>query len=104
MLCADAGAEPAVLSAAAGRMRVRAIGFRHDEAWAAAIEETVAEVTGVRAVRAYPRTESVVVWYAPGDCDTAAVLSAIASVQDVPAASAGTRISRSRLLAVTAAC
>ena len=95
MLCADAGAEPAVLSAAAGRMRVRAIGFRHDEAWAAAIEETVAEVTGVRAVRAYPRTESVVVWYAPGDCDTAAVLSAIASVQDVPAASAGTRISRS---------
>jgi uncharacterized protein (TIGR00245 family) len=95
MLCADAGVEPAVLSAAAGRMRVRAIGFRHDEARAAAIEETVAEVSGVRAVRAYPRTESVVVWYAPGDCDTAAVLSAIASVQDVPAASAGTRISRS---------
>jgi uncharacterized protein (TIGR00245 family) len=95
MLCADAGVEPTVLSAAAGRMRVRAIGFRHDEAGAAAIEETVAEVTGVRAVRAYPRTESVVVWYAPGDCDTAAVLSAIASVQDVPAASAGTRISRS---------
>ena len=97
MLCADAGVEPVVLSAAAGRMRVRAIGFRHDEAWGAAIEETVAEVTGVRAVRAYPRTESVVVWYAPGDCDTAAVLSAIASVQDVPAASAGTRISHSRV-------
>ena len=95
MLCADAGVEPVVLSAAAGRMRVHAIGFRHNEAWAAAIEETVAEVTGVRAVQAYPRTESVVVWYAPGDCDTAAVLSAIASVQDVPAASAGTRISHS---------
>ena len=95
MLCADAGVEPAVLSAAAGRMRVRAVGFRHNEAWAAAIEETVAKVTGVRAVQAYPRTESVVVWYAPGDCDTAAVLSAIASVQDVPAASAGTRIAHS---------
>ena len=95
MLCADAGVEPVVLSAAAGRMRVHAIGFRGNEAWAAAIEETVAEVTGVRAVQAYPRTASVVVWYAPGDCDTAAVLSAIASVQDVPAASAGTRISHS---------
>jgi uncharacterized protein (TIGR00245 family) len=95
MLCADAGVEPTVLSAAAGRMRVHAIGFRHNEAWAAAIEETVAKVTGVRAVQAYPRTESVVVWYAPGDCDTAAVLSAIASVQDVPATSAGTRNSRS---------
>jgi uncharacterized protein (TIGR00245 family) len=95
MLCADAGFEPVVLSAAAGRMRVHAVGFRHNEAWAAAIEETVAKLTGVRAVRAYPRTASVVVWYAPGDCDTAAVLSAIASVQDVPAASAGARISRS---------
>jgi uncharacterized protein (TIGR00245 family) len=95
MLCTDAGIEPVVLSAAAGRMRVHAVGFRHNEAWAAAIEETVAQVTGVRAVQAYPRTASVVVWYAPGDCDTAAVLSAIASVQDVPAASAGTRISHS---------
>jgi uncharacterized protein (TIGR00245 family) len=95
MLCSDAGVGPAILSAAAGRMRVRAVGFRHNEAWAAAIEETVATVTGVRAVQAYPRTESVVIWYAPGDCDTAAVLSAIASVQDVPAAPAGTRISHS---------
>jgi uncharacterized protein (TIGR00245 family) len=95
MLSADAGVKPAVLSAAAGRMRVHAVGFRHNEARAAAIEERVANVTGVRAVQAYPRTASVVVWYAPGDCDTAAVLSAIASVQDVPAASAGTRISHS---------
>ncbi len=95
MLCTDASVEPVVLSAAAGRMRVHAFGFRDNEAWAAAIEETVATVTGVRAVRAYPRTESVVVWYAPGDCDTAAVLSAIASVRDVPATPAGTRISHS---------
>jgi uncharacterized protein (TIGR00245 family) len=95
MLCADAGVKPAVLSSAAGRMRVHAVGFRHDEARAAAIEERVAYVTGVRAVQAYPRTASVVVWYAPGDCDTAAVLSAIASVEDIPAASAGTRISHS---------
>jgi copper-transporting P-type ATPase V len=65
MLCANAGIEPVVLSAAAGRMRVHAVGSRRNEAWAAAIEETVAKVTGVRAVQAYPRTESVVVWYAP---------------------------------------
>ena len=95
MLGTDAGVEPVVLSAAAGRMRVHAVGFRHNEAWAAAIEETVAKLTGVRAVQAYPRTASVVVWYAPGDCDPAAVLSAIASVRDVPAASAGTQISPS---------
>jgi uncharacterized protein (TIGR00245 family) len=76
-------------------MRVRAVGFRHNEAWAAAIEETVAEVSGVRAVQAYPRTESVVVWYASKDCDTAAVLSAIAGVRDVTAASADTASARS---------
>jgi hypothetical protein len=95
MLCAEAGVEPIVLSAAAGRIRVHAVGFRHNDAWAAAIEETVATVTGVRAVQAYPRTESVVVWYAPEDCDTAAVLSAIAAVQDVPAPSSATRMSQS---------
>jgi cation-transporting ATPase V len=95
MLCAEAGVEPIVLSAAAGRIRVHAVGFRHNDAWAAAIEETVATVTGVRAVQAYPRTESVVVWYAPEDCDIAAVLSAIAGVQDVPAPSSATRMSQS---------
>jgi uncharacterized protein (TIGR00245 family) len=90
-LCAEAGVRPTVVSAAAGRMRVQAIGFRHSAARAAAIEETVAGVTGVRAVQAHPRTASVVVWYAPGDCDTAAILSAIASVEHAPAAAAGAR-------------
>ena len=95
MLCTDAGVRPTVVSAAAGRMRVHAVGFRHDAARAVAIEELVAGVNGVRAVQAYPRTASVVVWYAPGDCDTAAVLSAIASVEHVPAASAGARSAHS---------
>ncbi len=95
MPSADTSVEPAVVSATTGRMRVRAIGFRHDEARAAAIEESVAQVAGVRAVQAYPRTASVVIWFAPGDCDTAAVLSAIASVGDIPATSAGARTSRS---------
>ena len=91
----DAGLRPAVVSAASGRMRVHAVGFRHDAARAAAIEETVAKVTGVRAVQAYPRTASVVVWYAPGTCDTAAVLAAISSAESVVAASTGERTSRS---------
>lgn len=95
MPCTDAGVRPAVVSAAAGRMRVHAAGLRNNAARADVIEETVARVTGVRAVRAYPRTASVVVWYQPADCDTAEVLSAIAGIEDVPATSAGTRISPS---------
>ncbi len=95
MPCADVGVRPAVVSATAGRMRVHANGFRHDAGRATAIEQTVARVTGVRAVQAYPRTASVVVWFAPGDCDTAAVLSAIADAEDAPAASAGAEESRS---------
>lgn len=94
MPCADAGVRPALVSATAGRMRVQANGFRYDAGRATAIEELVAKVTGVRTVQAYPRTGSVVVWFAPGDCDTAAVLSAIADAQDDPAASAGTQVSR----------
>ncbi|MDI3312789.1 MAG: copper-translocating P-type ATPase [Mycobacterium sp.] len=58
-------------------MRVHATGFQFDGARAAAIERSVGQLTGVRGVRAYPRTASVVIWYAPAGCDTAAVLSAI---------------------------
>jgi uncharacterized protein (TIGR00245 family) len=93
MPCADAGVRPTVVSAAAGRMRVHAVGLRDNAARAAALEKLVARVTGVRAVQAFPRTASVVVWYAPGDCDTAEVLSAIGNVEDVPAASGGARSS-----------
>lgn len=95
MPCVDAGAGPTVVSAAAGRMRVNAVGFRHDAARAAAIEKTVAKVTGVRAVQAYPRTASVVVWYAPGTCDTAAILSAISGAESVGTAATGEHKSRS---------
>jgi uncharacterized protein (TIGR00245 family) len=91
-LSADAGVKLAVVSAAAGRMRVHATGFRFDAVRAAAIEETVAKVTGVRAVHAYPRTASVVIWYSPAHCDTAAVLSAIVDGEEhVPAASVPAR-------------
>ncbi|WP_139809743.1 copper-translocating P-type ATPase [Mycobacterium avium] len=66
-------------------MRVRASGFDFDAVRAVAIEETVAEVAGVHAVYAYPRTASVVIWYSPEGCDTEAVLSAIAEAQYIPA-------------------
>ncbi len=91
MPCADAGVRPTLVSAAAGRMRVHAVSFRHDAERAAAIEEMVVEVVGVRAVRAYPRTASVVVWYAPEACDTAEILSAIARTEHIDATSAGER-------------
>jgi uncharacterized protein (TIGR00245 family) len=84
-----------IVSAAAGRMRVQANGFRFDAARTLAIEETVANLTGVRAVRAYPRTGSVVIWYSPEHCDTAAVLTAIADGEHVPAASVPARVRHS---------
>ena len=74
-----------VLSDAAGRMRVRASGFHFDAVRAVAIEDTVAKVPGVHAVQAYPRTASVVIRYSPQQCDTAAVLSAIAEAEHIPA-------------------
>lgn len=84
--------EVTVVSAAAGRMRVQANRFRFAAARLLAIEETVANVTGVRAVRAYPRTGSVVIWYSPEHCDTAAVLTAIADGERVPPASVPERV------------
>ena len=84
-----------VVSAAAGRMRVQANSFPFDAARVLAIEETVANVTGVHAVRAYPRTGSVVIWYSPEQCDTAAVLTAIADGEHVPAASVPARVRHS---------
>ncbi|VBA48336.1 putative copper-exporting P-type ATPase V [Mycobacterium attenuatum] len=87
----DAGVQLTVLSDAAGRMRVHVGGCRFDEVRAVATEETVATVAGVRAVQAYPRTASVVIWYAAEDCDTAAVRSAIVDAQQIPAELVPTR-------------
>lgn len=50
-------------SNAAGRLRVTAAQLRGDVRRAVAIEDALAQVTGVRAVHAYPRTASVVIWY-----------------------------------------
>ncbi|MBO0879298.1 MAG: copper-translocating P-type ATPase [Mycobacterium sp.] len=69
-------------------MRVRATGFQFNAARTAAIEQTVAKLTGVRAVRAYPRTASVVIWHSHEGGDTVAVLSAIADAGHIPTAAA----------------
>ncbi|WP_083338171.1 heavy metal translocating P-type ATPase [Mycobacteroides franklinii] len=50
-------------SNAAGRLRVTAAQLRGDVRRAVAIEDALAKVSGVRAVHAYPRTASVVIWY-----------------------------------------
>lgn len=75
-----------IASDAAGRMRIRTNGFRIDGSRAVVIEEMVGKLTGVRAVRVYPRTASVVVRYSPEHCDAAAVLSAITEAEDSPPA------------------
>ncbi|WP_019343897.1 P-type ATPase, partial [Mycolicibacterium conceptionense] len=72
-----------VVSDAAGRMRVHAPWFRGDALRAVAIEDSVEQVAGVRAVHAYPRTASVVVWYSPKRCDRDAVMAAISSAAEV---------------------
>ncbi|EUA56372.1 hypothetical protein I553_2704 [Mycobacterium xenopi 4042] len=66
-----------------------------DEGRAVAIEETVGNLSGVRTVRVYPRTASVVIRYWPERCDTGAVLSAITEVERSPAASEPAPVSRS---------
>ncbi len=84
-----------VVSDASGRMRVHVTGFGVDAVRAVAIEETISQVTGVQAVAAYPRTASVVIWYSPQQCDTAAVLRAIGEAEHVPAELVPARAPRS---------
>ncbi|SOX52512.1 copper-translocating P-type ATPase [Mycobacterium ahvazicum] len=74
-----------ILSDAAGRMRVSVPWVRSSSRRAVAVEEAVARQTGVRAVHAYPRTGSVVVWYSPRRCDRTEVLAAIGSAKHVAA-------------------
>jgi copper-transporting P-type ATPase V len=81
----DAEVALKVVSDTAGRIRVHTTGFRFDEVRAVAIEDSVAKVTGVCAVYAYPRTASVVVFFSPQTRDTDAVLSAIDDARHVPA-------------------
>jgi manganese/zinc-transporting P-type ATPase C len=74
-----------VVSDAAGRMRVLVEWVRCNSRRAVAVEEAVAKQDGVRAVHAYPRTGSVVVWYSPRRCDRSAVFAAISGAAHIAA-------------------
>jgi manganese-transporting P-type ATPase C len=74
-----------VISDAAGRMRISVEWVRGNSRRAVAVEEAVAQCEGVRAVHAYPRTGSVVVWYSPRRADRSAMLAAISSAAHVAA-------------------
>jgi cation-transporting P-type ATPase C len=74
-----------VISDAAGRMRIHVPWIRSTALRAVAVEESVDTTDGVRAVHAYPRTGSVVVWYSPRRCDRHAIMKAIAAAQQIPA-------------------
>ncbi|WP_418005797.1 heavy metal translocating P-type ATPase [Mycobacterium sp. PDNC021] len=91
----DAVSELTVISVAAGRIRVHAPWLRGDAVRAVAVEDTIDKITGVRTVHAYPRTASVVIWYSPKRCDTAALLQAIAAARSIPAQLVPTRSPRS---------
>jgi hypothetical protein len=73
------------VSDAAARMRLHVRWIRSDAIRAVAVEESVDRVTGVRAVHAYPRTASVVVWYSQTRGDRAEILAAITEAAYIPA-------------------
>src|SRR5690349_12420982 len=73
-----------VLSDAAGRVRLRAPWIASRAVRAVAVEESVAKIAGVRAVHAYPRTASVVVWYSPKRADRAAIREAVIAARATP--------------------
>ncbi|MBT0566636.1 cation-translocating P-type ATPase [Williamsia sp. CHRR-6] len=85
---APADADPTddltLLSDAAGRLRIRAPWLRGSSVRAVAVEELVLRVPGVRAVHAYPRTASIVVWFR-ATTDRTAIRSAIAAAATTPA-------------------
>jgi manganese/zinc-transporting P-type ATPase C len=90
---AEAANDPelVVVSDAAGRMRVSVDWVRGNSRRAVAVEEAVAKQNGVRAVHAYPRTGSVVVWYSPRRCERELVLAAIGGAAHVAAELIGAR-------------
>lgn len=74
-----------IRSNAAGRLRVSVPWMRRSTARAVAIENTIELVHGVRAVHAYPRTASLVVWYSPSRVDADAIVHALSDTSPVAA-------------------
>jgi cation-transporting P-type ATPase C len=84
-----------VVSDAAGRIRVHVPWMRSSVVRAVAVEDSVDAIAGVRAVHAYPRTASVVVWYSTKCCDREKILAAIAAAEHVPTGLVAVRAPRS---------
>jgi manganese/zinc-transporting P-type ATPase C len=84
-LATNADPDLQVLSDAAGRIRVRVPWIASSAVRAVAVEESVAKAAGVRAVHAYPRTASVVVWYSPKRCERDEILTSIVAAREIPA-------------------
>ncbi|KQU06594.1 copper-transporting ATPase [Rhodococcus sp. Leaf7] len=79
---------PTLLSVGAGRIRLRFDWIAGQDAFAVAVEDLLDAVPGVRAVHAYPRTASVVVWYSRTRTDVDTVTTALASTPTVVSSSA----------------
>src|SRR5579875_3561919 len=73
-----------VRSDAAGRFRITVSWLRGSPARAVAVEDAVGRLPQVRAVHAYPRTGSVVVWLA-AHCPRDTVLDAVGTAAELPA-------------------
>ncbi|PYE16460.1 cation-transporting P-type ATPase C [Williamsia limnetica] len=78
-------------SDAGGRMRLVVRWLIASPGRAVAIEDAIGAVRGVRAVHAYPRTGSVVVWYSPGRVDRSEIAEALHSGSEVSAAAVPAR-------------
>lgn len=76
--------ELVVLADAAGRVRLRGAWLVGSAGRAVAVEDAVGRLPGVRAVQAFPRTGSVVVWYRPDDHDRGRLIEAVDSARTVP--------------------
>ena len=70
-----------VVAHAGGRLRIQVDWLKSSPGRAVAIEDAVTMISGVRAVHAYPRTASVVVWYSRTRADLHEILDAIATGQ-----------------------
>jgi manganese/zinc-transporting P-type ATPase C len=84
-----------VASDAGGRVRFVVPWLRGSAARAVAVENSIERVAGVRAVQAFPRTGSVVVWYRARDCDHGELREALAAGLTVAAGAVAPRAPRS---------
>ena len=84
-----------ILSDAAGRMRLRVDWLRSSPGRAVAVEDHVDKIRGVRAVHAYPRTASVVVWYSRTRIDRDELFDAVNAGRTTDWASVPVRSPRS---------